>query len=129
MIFRFFLLFLTFITTEIYSQSSNLQIIDMKIGNGKEAKKGNNLKVHYTGWLSSNNKKFDSSLDRKQPFEFKLGRDQVISGWNRGILGMKEGGKRKLIIPPELGYGENGSGNSIPPNSTLIFEVELLEVD
>jgi len=129
MIFRFFLLFLILITTEIYSQSSNLQIIDMKIGNGKEAKKGNNLKVHYTGWLSSNNKKFDSSLDRKQPFEFKLGRDQVISGWNRGILGMKEGGKRKLIIPPELGYGENGSGNSIPPNSTLIFEVELLEVD
>ena len=129
MVFKIFFLLLLAFSIGVYPQANTLQIIDLKVGNGKEAKKGNNLKVHYTGWLFSNNKKFDSSLDRKQPFEFKLGRDQVIPGWNRGILGMKEGGKRKLIIPPELAYGENGSGNSIPPNSTLVFEVELLEVD
>jgi FKBP-type peptidyl-prolyl cis-trans isomerase len=118
---------LFFFSIAILSQDS-LDIKDLKQGTGKEAKKGSNVKVHYTGWLAVNNKKFDSSLDRKVPFEFKLGRGEVIPGWDRGVVGMKEGGKRKLTIPSVLGYGENGTAN-IPPNSTLIFEVELLQVD
>ncbi len=118
---------LFFFSISLFSQDS-LEIKDLKQGTGKEAKKGSNIKVHYTGWLASNNKKFDSSLDRKVPFEFKLGRGEVIPGWDRGVVGMKEGGKRKLTIPSILGYGENGTAN-IPPNSTLIFEVELLQVD
>jgi len=118
---------LFFFIVPIFSQDS-LEVKDLKVGIGKEAKKGSNVKVHYSGWLASNNKKFDSSLDRKVPFEFKLGRGEVIPGWDRGVVGMKEGGKRKLTIPAVLGYGENGTAN-IPPNSTLIFEVELLQVD
>lgn len=112
----------------LHSQSSGLEVVDLKIGTGREAKRGFTVRVHYTGWLQSNKKKFDSSYDRKEPFEFQLGRGNVIPGWDRGIVGMKEGGKRKLTIPPILAYGETGN-TSIPPNSTLIFEVELLQVD
>jgi len=104
-----------------------LKYEDLKEGNGDEAKKGNTVEVHYTGWLT-NGKKFDSSVDRGQPFSFKLGARQVIKGWDEGVAGMKVGGKRKLTIPPELGYGADGAGNVIPPNATLVFEVELLKV-
>lgn len=94
----------------------------------KEAKSGDSVSVHYTGWLTSG-KKFDSSVDRGQPFEFQLGQGMVIRGWDEGVAGMKIGEKRKLVIPADLGYGERGAGNGeIPPNSTLIFEVELLGV-
>ncbi|TGJ98502.1 FKBP-type peptidyl-prolyl cis-trans isomerase [Leptospira langatensis] len=106
--------------------SNGLVIKDVKKGTGKEAFNGSNVTVHYTGWLT-NGKKFDSSKDRGVPFHFDLGAGQVIKGWDKGVQGMKEGGVRKLTIPPELGYGANGAG-SIPPNSTLIFEVELLKV-
>jgi FKBP-type peptidyl-prolyl cis-trans isomerase len=108
--------------------SSTLKYVELAPGTGKEAKAGNTVEVHYTGWLV-NGKKFDSSLDRKQPFAFSLGAGQVIKGWDEGVAGMKEGGKRKLIIPPELAYGNKDVGNGlIPANSTLIFEVELLKV-
>ncbi len=125
-----YLFFLIFINSSTYllSQVETLEIKDIKIGEGKIAKRGNEVKVHYTGYLASNNSKFDSSVDRKTPFEFKLGRGEVIPGWDRGIVGMKVGGKRKLIIPPILAYGEKGS-SSIPPNATLIFDVELLAVE
>ena len=99
----------------------------MKKGTGTEAVKGSNVTVHYTGWLT-NGKKFDSSLDRNQPFQFTLGAGQVIRGWDEGVAGMRVGGKRQLRIPPELGYGARGAGNVIPPNATLIFDVELLAV-
>ena len=103
-----------------------LIIEDIVVGSGEEAVSGKVVTAHYTGTLT-NGTKFDSSLDRGQPFRFILGAGQVIKGWERGILGMKVGGKRKLTIPPELGYGERGIG-AIPPNSTLIFEIELLGV-
>jgi len=97
-------------------------------GSGEQAKNGDKLSVHYTGTLEDGTK-FDSSLERGMPFEFVLGQDQVIQGWEKGILGMKVGEKRKLVIAPELAYGEQGAGNgAIPPNATLIFEVELLEI-
>ena len=106
---------------------SGLKYDDLETGTGTEAVAGTHVTVHYTGWLEDGSK-FDSSLDRNQPFQFALGRGQVIRGWDEGVQGMKVGGKRKLTIPPQLGYGEAGAGGVIPPNATLIFEVELLEV-
>src|SRR5499426_500261 len=98
-----------------------LQSEDLKVGTGAEAKSGNTVSVHYTGWLTDG-KKFDSSVDRREPFEFKLGAGMVIKGWDQGVAGMKVGGKRKLIIPPSLAYGDQGAGNVIPPNAELTFE-------
>jgi FKBP-type peptidyl-prolyl cis-trans isomerase len=105
-----------------------LKIEDVKVGTGKEAVAGKRVTVHYTGTLTDG-KKFDSSVDRKQPFSFNLGKSEVIQGWDQGVAGMKEGGKRKLTIPPNLGYGERGAGSVIPPNATLLFDVELLKVE
>jgi FKBP-type peptidyl-prolyl cis-trans isomerase FkpA len=106
--------------------SSGLQYEDLVIGTGETAKSGDSVSVHYTGWLEDGTK-FDSSLDRGSPFEFTIGTGGVIKGWDEGIQGMRVGGKRKLVIPPELGYGAQGRG-TIPPNATLIFEVELMAV-
>jgi FKBP-type peptidyl-prolyl cis-trans isomerase len=105
----------------------SLKYVDLVEGKGKEAKKGDEVEVHYSGWLTDG-KKFDSSLDRKETFKFPLGAGKVIKGWDEGVAGMKEGGKRKLTIPPELGYGKRGAGKVIPPDATLIFEVELIKV-
>jgi peptidylprolyl isomerase/FKBP-type peptidyl-prolyl cis-trans isomerase FkpA len=105
----------------------SLQIEDLVVGTGAEAVGGQNVTVHYTGWLTDGTQ-FDSSLDRGEPFVFPLGGGRVIQGWDQGVAGMKIGGKRKLTIPPELGYGARGAGGAIPPNATLVFEVELLEV-
>ncbi len=99
----------------------------MKVGTGAEAKAGQTAVVHYTGWLMDG-KKFDSSKDRGQPFSFVLGRGQVIKGWDEGVQGMKVGGTRDLVIPPDLAYGSRGAGGVIPPNATLKFEVDLLDV-
>jgi FKBP-type peptidyl-prolyl cis-trans isomerase len=110
---------------EEITTSSGLQYIDHKVGTGATAQAGQTVIVHYTGWLE-NGKKFDSSVDRGQPFSFPLGAGRVIKGWDEGVQGMKVGGKRKLIIPSSLGYGARGAGGTIPPNATLIFEVELL---
>ena len=110
---------------------SGLQITDSKVGTGATPKPGQTAVVHYTGWLyqdGAKGKKFDSSVDRGQPFEFPLGQRRVIAGWDEGVASMKVGGKRTLIIPPELGYGARGAGGVIPPNATLIFDVELLDV-
>ena len=107
--------------------SSGLKYIDLKKGTGAEAKKGQGVVVHYTGWLKDGTK-FDSSKDRGQPFDFTLGAGNVIPGWDEGVAGMKVGGKRKLIIPPALGYGSTGAPPVIPPDATLTFEVELLKV-
>ncbi len=111
--------------------STGLQIIDSTIGTGATPAKGQRCQMHYTGWLyqgGAKGAKFDSSVDRGQPFEFVLGVGQVIKGWDEGVASMKVGGKRTLIIPPELGYGARGAGGVIPPNATLLFEVELLGV-
>ncbi|QSQ12585.1 FKBP-type peptidyl-prolyl cis-trans isomerase [Myxococcus landrumensis] len=105
----------------------SLKIEDSKEGTGDVAKAGQTVSVHYVGTLTDG-KKFDSSRDRGQPFSFKLGAGQVIQGWDQGVAGMKVGGVRKLTIPPELGYGARGAGGVIPPNATLVFEVELLGV-
>jgi FKBP-type peptidyl-prolyl cis-trans isomerase FkpA len=112
-----------------------VQVTDIKVGKGAEAAVGNTVKVHYTGWffkplaVKQHGRKFDSSLDRGEPLEFRLGGGQVIKGWDQGVAGMKVGGKRSLIIPSELAYGKRGApGGSIPPDSDLIFEVELLDV-
>jgi peptidylprolyl isomerase len=111
---------------------SGLKITDSKIGTGTTPRTGQTCVMHYTGWLYENGakgKKFDSSVDRGTPFEFRIGTRQVIGGWDEGVATMKVGGKRTLIIPPELGYGARGAGNGlIPPNATLIFDVELLDV-
>lgn len=106
---------------------SGLTIDDIIVGEGAVAEAGQYVSVHYTGWLVDG-MKFDSSKDRHEPFEFGLGQHQVIAGWDEGVQGMKVGGKRKLTIPPELGYGARGAGSVIPPNSTLVFEVELLGI-
>lgn len=111
--------------------ASGLQYLDIQEGNGKEATAGCAVSVHYTGWLYNNGvqgSKFDSSLDRNQAFRFALGAGMVIKGWDEGVQGMKVGGKRTLIIPSELGYGARGAGGVIPPNATLQFDVELLDV-
>lgn len=110
------------------NQGAQVKIDDLVVGEGVEAASGKFVTVHYTGWLTDG-KKFDSSLDRHEPFKFKLGARQVIAGWDQGVAGMKVGGKRKLTIPPELGYGARGAGGVIPPNATLIFDVELLKVE
>ena len=111
---------------------SGLQYEDKTVGTGAEAQAGNNVVVHYTGWLQNTDgsagKKFDSSKDRGDPFSFALGAGQVIKGWDEGVQGMKIGGARTLIIPSELGYGARGAGGVIPPNATLMFDVELLAV-
>jgi FKBP-type peptidyl-prolyl cis-trans isomerase FkpA len=106
---------------------SGLTIEDLVVGAGDAAKAGQRVSVHYTGW-TTDGKKFDSSKDRGQAFIFSLGRGEVIRGWDEGVSGMKVGGKRKLTIPPDLGYGKRGAGGVIPPNATLLFEVELLAV-
>jgi len=111
--------------------ASGLTIEDTVAGGGEEAKPGARVRVHYTGWLYENGaagRKFDSSKDRAEPFVFPLGAGQVIRGWDEGVVGMRVGGTRRLIIPPQLGYGARGAGGVIPPNATLLFEVELLGV-
>ena len=129
-----YILILFLLVSAAYSQqgdtvttASGLKYIVVKKGNGKKAENGKMAEVHYTGWLLDG-KKFDSSRDRNEPFEFLLGAKQVISGWDEGVALMKIGDKFKLILPPELAYGERGAGEIIPPNSTLIFDVELLGV-
>lgn len=112
---------------KVITTKSGLKYVDVKVGTGKEAKAGDVVQVHYTGRLKDG-KKFDSSVDRNEPFEFNLGRGQVIKGWDEGVAGMKEGGKRKLIIPANLGYGSRGAGKVIPPDAELHFDVELLKV-
>ena len=107
---------------------SGLGIIDIEAGSGETPETGKLVVVNYTGWLSEDGTKFDSSLDRGTPFEFPLGAGQVIAGWDEGVATMKVGGKRRLIIPPELGYGEGGSPPTIPPNAELTFDIELLEI-
>ena len=105
----------------------SLQIEDLAVGDGDSPQAGKTVTVHYTGWLTDGTK-FDSSVDRGNPFSFQIGQGQVIQGWDEGVMSMKVGGKRKLTIPPEMGYGERGAGGVIPPNATLVFEVELLGV-
>ena len=107
---------------------SGLQYTELADGAGEAAQAGNNVSVHYPGWLTDGTK-FDSSVDRNQPFQFPLGAGRVIAGWDEGVCGMKVGGKRKLTIPSDLGYGPTGAGGVIPPNATLVFEVELLEIN
>jgi FKBP-type peptidyl-prolyl cis-trans isomerase len=111
---------------KVIKTDSGLQYVDLKVGDGAAAKKGDTVEVHYTGWLKDGTK-FDSSVDRKEPFPFKLGAGDVIKGWDEGVAGMKVGGKRKLIIPSELAYGKKGRGK-IPADAELTFEVELLKI-
>jgi FKBP-type peptidyl-prolyl cis-trans isomerase len=119
--------------TKTVTTDSGLKYIDTKVGDGATAKAGDKVVVHYTGWLTTDGgatkgKKFDSSVDRNEPFSFPLGAGRVIKGWDEGVAGMKVGGKRTLIIPSELGYGKRGAGEDIPPGATLLFDVELLEI-
>lgn len=113
---------------KIVTTKSGLKYEDVKVGDGAEAKAGDTVEVHYTGWLAKDGKKFDSSLDRKEAFSFKLGAGMVIKGWDEGVAGMQVGGKRQLVIPAALAYGDSGAGDVIPPGATLVFEVELIEV-
>lgn len=117
----------TKVTGEGTKTSSGLQSWDIKVGTGRAAERGNTVKVHYTGWLT-NGKKFDSSVGG-QPFQFRIGAHQVIAGWEEGVTGMKVGGKRQLRIPPDLAYGKEGYPGAIPPNATLVFDIELLRVE
>jgi FKBP-type peptidyl-prolyl cis-trans isomerase len=114
-------------TAAMTKTPSGLRYQDLAAGQGKTAAAGKTVVVHYTGWLP-NGEKFDSSRDRDEPFDFSLGAGQVIAGWDEGVAGMKVGGKRKLVIPPDLGYGTAGAPPDIPPGATLVFEVELLDV-
>jgi FKBP-type peptidyl-prolyl cis-trans isomerase len=118
----------TKVTGDGVKTDSGLQYWDIRMGNGETAKEGSHVRVHYTGWLT-NGKKFDSSVDAHQPFDFTIGNGEVIKGWEEGVSGMRVGGKRQLRIPPSLGYGANGTPDgTIPPNATLIFDVQLLAV-
>jgi FKBP-type peptidyl-prolyl cis-trans isomerase len=117
----------TKVTGDGVKTPSGLQYWDIKVGTGAVAKAGDHVKVHYTGWLTTG-KKFDSSVDANQPFDFALGQSEVIKGWDEGVAGMKVGGKRQLRIPPDLAYGEAGQAPVIPQNATLIFDVQLLAV-
>jgi FKBP-type peptidyl-prolyl cis-trans isomerase len=116
------------------TENMPMQKIDLAPGNGPEIKSGQNALVHYTGWLydatapENKGKKFDSSVDRNEPFDFPVGGGMVIKGWDEGVVGMKVGGKRRLVIPPEMGYGARGAGGVIPPGATLVFDVELVEI-
>lgn len=110
-----------------YTSSTGLKFKDAKVGDGPRPQRGQKVIVHYTGWLT-NGQKFDSSVDRGQPFDFVLGAGAVIKGWDEGVAGMHVGGQRRLVIPPQLGYGANGAGGVIPPNATLVFDVQLLGV-
>jgi peptidylprolyl isomerase len=112
---------------KIVTTKSGLKYEDLEVGKGPSPKSGQTVTVHYTGWLT-NGKKFDSSKDHGQPFEFQIGQEQVIKGWDEGVSTMKVGGRRKLTIPPGLAYGERAMGDDIPANSTLVFEVELLGI-
>ncbi len=112
---------------ELITTATGLQYQDLVMGQGQQAQAGNRVRVHYTGWLEDGTQ-FDSSVERQEPFEFDLGVGDVIKGWDEGVSGMLVGGKRRLIIPPELAYGATGAGSLIPPNATLIFEVELLAI-
>jgi FKBP-type peptidyl-prolyl cis-trans isomerase FkpA len=115
------------VTGDGVKTASGLQYWDIRVGNGDLAKEGSHVRVHYTGWLTTG-KKFDSSVDAGKPFDFTLGNGEVIKGWEEGVAGMKIGGKRQLRIPPELAYGEKGYPGAIPPNATLIFDIQLLGV-
>src|ERR1700746_4124347 len=117
----------TKVTGDGVKTDSGLQYWDIKIGLGPFAKAGDHVKVHYTGWLTTG-KKFDSSVDAKPPYEFQLGQGEVIKGWDEGVAGMKVGGKRQLRIPPDLAYGQKGYPGVIPPNATLVFDVQLVDV-
>jgi FKBP-type peptidyl-prolyl cis-trans isomerase len=118
----------TKVTGDGVKSDSGLQYWDIRVGNGETAKEGSHVRVHYTGWLTDG-KKFDSSVDAHQPFDFTIGNGKVIKGWEEGVSGMRVGGKRQLRIPPSLGYGANGTPDgTIPPNATLIFDVQLLAV-
>jgi len=127
----FFIAYMEGCTKEVVNKEittpTGLKYVDLKIGEGAEPKAGQTVIVHYTGKLEDG-KKFDSSLDRNEPLSFTIGIGQVIKGWDEGVMTMKIGGKRRLIIPPELGYGSRGAGSIIPPNAILIFEVELLDI-
>lgn len=114
-------------TAAMTTTPTGLRIQDVKVGDGAEASPGSTAVVHYTGWLTDG-QKFDSSRDRGTPFDFRIGAGQVIPGWDQGVAGMKVGGQRKLVIPPDLGYGAAGAPPVIPPGATLVFDVELLEV-
>ncbi len=114
--------------SKVVTTPSGLAYKDLKVGEGTTPQTGQTVIVHYTGWLKQNDQKFDSSVDRGEPFSFKIGKGQVIAGWDEGVATMKVGGKRQLIIPADLAYGARGAGGVIPPNATLVFDVELLEI-